>query len=67
MFTKYKEGKILVVSIYVDDLIFIDNDEMLFNEFKVPMKNEFDMTNLGKIKFLLEVEVIQNSRGIYMS
>ena len=54
LFTKTEEGKVLVVSIYVDDLIFTDNDEELINEFKVSMKNEFDMTDLGKMKFFLE-------------
>ena len=62
-----KEGRILIVSIYVDDLIFTGNDEDFINEFKVSMKNEFDMTDLGKIKYFLGVEVIQNNKGIYMS
>ena len=67
LFTKTEEGKALVVSIYVDDLIFTGNDEKLIKEFKVSMKNEFDMTDLGKMKFFLGVEVVQNSKGIYMS
>ena len=66
LFTKTEEGKALVVSIYVDDLIFTGNDEKLIKEFKVSMKNEFNMTDLGKMKFFLGVEVVQNSKGIYM-
>ena len=57
----------LIISIYVDDLIFTGNDETLVKEFKVSMKNEFDMTNLGRMKFFLGVEVMQTSKGIYMS
>ena len=31
------------------------------------MKLEFDMTDLGKMKYFLGVEVLQNSDGIYIS
>ena len=41
-----KEGKVLIVSLYVDDLIFTGNDELMFIEFKHSMKHEFDMTTL---------------------
>ena len=42
-----KEGKVLIVSLYVDDLIFTGNDVLMFTEFKNSMKDEFDMTDLG--------------------
>ncbi|RVW42604.1 Retrovirus-related Pol polyprotein from transposon RE1 [Vitis vinifera] len=36
-------------------------------EMENSMKLEFDMTNLGKMKYFLGVEVLQNSEGIYIS
>jgi hypothetical protein len=60
-------GKILIVSLYVDDLIFTGNDESMFVKFKNSMKLEFDMTDLGKMKYFLGVEVLQNPEGIYIS
>uniref|UniRef100_A0A2N9FH80 Integrase catalytic domain-containing protein n=1 Tax=Fagus sylvatica TaxID=28930 RepID=A0A2N9FH80_FAGSY len=60
-------GKILIVSLYVDDLIFTGNDESMFVKFKNSMKLEFDMTDLGKMKYFLSVEVLQNPEGIYIS
>ena len=55
MFTKTnKRGEILVVSLYVDDLIFTGNDELMFAEFKNSMLREFDMTNLERMRFFLE-------------
>lgn len=55
------------MSLYVDDLIFPGNDASMFESFKNSMKIEFDMTNLGKMKYFLGVEVLQNSEGIYIS
>ena len=31
-----KEGKVLIVSLYIDDLIFTGNDELMFTELKIP-------------------------------
>ena len=39
----------------------------MINEFKGRMKSEFDMTDLGKMKYFLGVEVIQNSSGIFIT
>lgn len=57
----------MTISLYVDDLIFSGNDENMFVKFKDSMKLEFDMTDLGKMKYFLGVEVLQNSEGIYIS
>ncbi|CAJ2653193.1 unnamed protein product [Trifolium pratense] len=68
LFIKHKpNGKILIVSLYVDDLIYTGNDLLLMNEFKTSMQKEFSMTDLGKMKFFLGVEVIQSEEGIYIS
>lgn len=52
-----KRGKILIVSLYVDDLIFTGNDELMFAEFKNSMLREFDMTDLGRMSFFLGIEM----------
>ena len=45
--------------LYVDDLIFTGNDEIMFDEFKKSMMFEFDMTNLGKMRYFLGIELMQ--------
>lgn len=68
LFVKSEEGgKMLIVSLYVNDLIFTGNDEDMFAKFKASMEMEFDMTDLGKMKYFLGVELVQNSNGIYIS
>jgi hypothetical protein len=56
----------LIVSLYVDDLIFTGNHSGMFQRFKDSMMKTFDMTDLGKMRHFLGVEVIQDSQGIFM-
>ncbi|MCI27534.1 hypothetical protein A2U01_0048733, partial [Trifolium medium] len=58
---------LLIVSLYVDDLIFTGNNEVMFSKFKDSMKNEFDMSDLGKMSHFLGVEVVQNAKGIFIT
>lgn len=61
-----KQGQILIVSLYVDDLIFTGNFESMILKFKETMKENFDMTDLGKIRYFLGVEVLHKEEGIYI-
>ena len=61
LFTKSKEEwKLLIVSIYIDDLIFIGNARLLFDEFKFLMKNLIFTSNarllFDEFKFLMKNE-----------
>lgn len=45
------EGKTILVSVYVDDLLYTGDDELLLTNFKNSMQREFDMSDLGKMRF----------------
>ena len=66
LFFKKTENNLLVVSLYVDNLIFTGSDEILCAEFKSSMQKEFEMTDLGKMKFFLGIEVHQSEAGIHI-
>ena len=57
---------LLLVCLYVDDLIFTGNDETLFSSFKHSMMKEFDMTDLGRMRYFLGLEVLQRADGIFI-
>jgi hypothetical protein len=59
-------GNILIVSIYVDDLIYTGDDKVMMFEFKKSMMQAFDMTDLGKMRFFLGIEILQKSEGIFV-
>lgn len=68
LFTKVENTKksIMVVSLYVDDLIYTGNDDELMMEFKKSMKSEFAMTDMGKMRFFLGLEATQQAGGIFL-
>ena len=67
LFVKEEGGSILVVSLYVDDLIYTSDSQPMLEAFKMSMKEEFAMTDLGKMKYFLGVEVIQDEVGIFIN
>lgn len=62
-----KAGNILLVSVYVDDLIYTGDDAAMMGDFKKSMQQEFDMTDLGNMRYFLGIEVLQTETGIHVS
>ncbi|XP_052479605.1 uncharacterized mitochondrial protein AtMg00810-like [Gossypium raimondii] len=62
------DGKqLLMVCLYVDDLIFTGNDQIMFDKFKKSMMAEFDMLDLGRMHYFLGIEVAQSDTDIFIS
>lgn len=65
LYMKFNEkGKILIIFLYVDDLIF--TRDLGIDSFKLEMKCEFEMTNLGLMRYFLGIEVHQSNDGIFI-
>jgi len=68
LFVKIRDGgKMLIVCLYVDDLIFTRNDSVMFDDFKKSMMDEFEMSDLGKMHYFLDLEIVQSDDGIFVS
>eukprot|EP00253_Pinus_taeda_P032989 PITA_32989 len=67
IYIKENDGKIIIVVLYVDDLIFTRNDASLIADFKAVMKSEFEMTDLGFLRYFLGIEVDQSENGVFIS
>eukprot|EP00253_Pinus_taeda_P032852 PITA_32852 len=67
LYIKEKDGKILIVVLYVDDVIFTSNDDYVIENLKVVMKEEFEVTDMGLLRYLLGIEVDKNENGIFIS
>jgi len=67
LYIKESEGKILIVVLYVDDLILTSSDDFLSADFKQVMKSEFEMTDLGLLRYFLGIEVKQTENVNFIS
>ncbi|GKA80442.1 retrovirus-related pol polyprotein from transposon TNT 1-94 [Tanacetum coccineum] len=58
---------ILLVQLYVDDIIFGSTNLDFSKRFANLMKNNFEMSMIGELKFFLGLQVYQSPRGILIS
>ena len=64
---KIEKGKdIFLFEIFVDDIIFGGQDA-LYKAFVNKMKQEFEMSIFGEIKFFMGLQVYQMKYGIYIT
>src|SRR5437762_568741 len=57
----------LLVGVYVNILVVTSNDAREIERFKLEMKNQFNMSDLGLLTFYLGIEVKQDGGGISLS
>jgi hypothetical protein len=59
-----QQGKILIVCLYVDGMIYTGNIEL--TSFKHAMQSVFEMKDLGIMKYFSGIEVDQSTKGIFV-
>ncbi|PRQ35290.1 putative RNA-directed DNA polymerase [Rosa chinensis] len=67
LFIKRKNGKITALIVYVDDMIVTGDDPKEMNELQKYMSKEFEMKDLGQLKYFLGIEVARSKKGILLS
>ncbi|GJT94856.1 retrovirus-related pol polyprotein from transposon TNT 1-94 [Tanacetum coccineum] len=63
LFTRRHGDDILLVQIYVDDIIFGSTKPVFAKRFEKLMKDNFEMSMIGEMKFFLGLQVHQSPRG----
>ena len=58
--------RLLVVSLYVDDLLVSGSSGEHIDKFKEEMKDAFEMTDLGRMTFFLGMQVNQKQNEIFL-
>ncbi|GJZ76203.1 retrovirus-related pol polyprotein from transposon TNT 1-94 [Tanacetum coccineum] len=66
LFTRRHGDDILLVQIYVDDIIFGSTKPVFAKRFEKLMKDNFEMSMIGEMKFFLGLQVHQSPRGIFI-
>jgi len=67
LFLKHNQDKIIVLIIYVNDMIAIENDSDEILNLQRHLVSEFDMKQLGDLKYFLGIEVARSKHDIFLS
>ena len=67
LFLKHRQGKLTALIVYVDDMIIIGDDSEEITRLQEQLASEFEMKNLGGLKYFLGIEVARSKRGIFLS
>ena len=57
----------LILALYVDDLLVTGGDSNTLENFKMSIEKEFEMSDLGEMKYFLGIEIEQCNEGIFIS
>ena len=67
LFLKHKKGKITALIIYVDDMVVTSDDHEEISSLQQYLASEFEMKQLGDLKYFLGIEVARSKHGIFLS
>lgn len=67
MYHANRDGKLLLLIIYVDDILVASTDCAWIDEIKCKLLEEFDIKDLGEAKHCLGIEINQSKEGIMVS
>lgn len=66
-FKHSSEGGVTALLVYVDDIIVTGNDEKEKRDLKGRLVKEFEIKELGRLKYFLGIEVAYSKQGIFIS
>lgn len=66
LFLKHKLGKVTALIVYVDDIIITGDDVEEMSQLQKQLATEFEMKNLGGLKYFLGIEVARSKQGIFL-
>ncbi|WVZ92208.1 hypothetical protein U9M48_038291 [Paspalum notatum var. saurae] len=67
LFYRHSGPKITILAVYVDDIIITGDDEGEIKRLKENLSKEFEVKDLGQLKYFLGIEIARNPKGIVLS
>ena len=67
LFLKRQQGKVMALIVYVNDMIITEDDREEILRLQRQLASEFEMKNLGGLKYFLGIEVARSNQGIFLS
>ena len=63
----FLEGKLIIIIVYVDNIILTGNHEDKIDLLKKLLSKEFEIKDLGNLKYFLGMEIARSKKGIAVS
>ncbi|MCO5580614.1 hypothetical protein L7F22_034484 [Adiantum nelumboides] len=67
LYVQKTNATFVIITIYVDDLIFGNDALKDVEHVKALLCKQFDMKDLGELRYFLGIEMIRNEGGIWLS
>lgn len=67
MFYRHYGWRIAILAVYVDDIIITGDDEIEIQNIKENLGKEFELKDLGQLKYFLVIEIARSPKGIVLS
>jgi Reverse transcriptase (RNA-dependent DNA polymerase) len=67
MFIQRKDEKICILIVYVDDIVLTGNDLAEMKRLKYSLAKEFEMKDLGELRYFLGIEVARSKKEVVLS
>ncbi|KAM2035444.1 hypothetical protein ACFX16_038537 [Malus domestica] len=67
LFLKHDRSKLTALIVYVDDMVVSGNDVEEIQKLQKYLAKEFEMNDLGILKYFLGIEVARSKHGIFLS
>ena len=67
LFYKHEGGKSTILLVYVDDIIITGDNIPEINSLKRGLTDEFEIKDMGMLRYILGMEIARNRSGIFVS
>jgi len=67
LFFKQAAGKVAILIVYVDDIVITGDDIVEIVDLKKYLAQEFEVKDLGQLKYFLGIEISRGSKGVFLS
>ncbi|KAH9753027.1 protein kinase domain-containing protein [Citrus sinensis] len=66
-FKHFTDGSVVILIVYVDDIILTGSNVIEMENLKKVLAREFEMKDLGPLRYFLGMEIARSSKGIFVS
>jgi hypothetical protein len=67
VFYNHSGGCVTILVVYVDDMIITGNDPLNISQLKKNLSKEFEVKDLGQLRYFLGIEIARSPKGIVLS